>query len=124
MLSTVISMGSSTYQRSSMGTIMNSDVFMDCHIIFDCSCMTCFSCFFTLAISFLSPDRAAFIDSLLHWLISLFQSRSCSLFVKSLLVVDVASEMAKDISMMKNVELGMSFNNSKVMCLLTLRRSV
>lgn len=74
--------------------------------------MTCFSCFFTLAISFLSPERAAFMDSLLHWLTSLFQSLNCSLFVSSRLVVEVASETPKAMSMTKNVEFGMKLKKS------------
>jgi len=100
-----------------------NDVFIDCHIIFDCSCMTCFSCFFSLAMSFLSPARAAFIDSDLHWVISLFQSLNCALLVRSRLDAEVASETAKATSMMKNVEFGVLISHS-IVTFVSLQRSV
>ena len=89
-----------------------NDVFIDCHIIFDCICMTCFSCFFSLAMSFLSPERVAFSDSDLHWVISLFHSLSWSLFVSSLLLREVASETPKATSNTKNVEFGVYISHS------------
>ncbi len=115
--------GRSTYHISMRGMNHRNEVFIDCHIIFDCSCMMCFSCFFSLAMSFLSPARAAFIDSDLHWLISLFQSLNWSRLVRSRLVVDVANETPKATSMMKNVEFGVLINQS-IVTAFTLRRSV
>ena len=81
-----------------------NDVFIDCHVIFDCNCMMRFWSFFTFAINFLSPDFDAFIDSCLQVAISLFQSLICALFVNNLLVKEVTSETKKDKPRMKSVE--------------------
>ncbi len=84
------------YQRSKKGTNQINDVFMFCHITFDCSFIMSRSFFFTLARSFLSPERAAFIESDLQAAISLFQAVICSLLVSSLLVREVARDKATD----------------------------
>lgn len=101
-----------------------NEVFMDCHIILDCNCITWRSCFFTFAINFLSLDRLACIESVLHCEISLFQAFSCSLFVKNLFVEDVANETPKARSRMKKVELGMVASQLIAMGSLSLLRSV
>jgi len=81
-----------------------NDVLVDCHINFDCSCIMCVCCFFTLAINFLSPVRVALRESALQAAISWFQAFICSLFVRSLFVSKVTSERKKDKPKMKNVE--------------------
>jgi len=81
-----------------------NDVFIDCHISFDCSCIMCFCCFCTLAINFLSPVRVALSESALQADISWFHAFICSLFVRSLFVSKVTSESKKDKPRMKNVE--------------------
>lgn len=87
-------------------------VFMDCIVIFDCNCITCRSCFFTFAMSFLSPVRLAFRESSRHSLTSLLQALSCSLLVRSRLVNWVAKETAKDKSKINKVEYGIEARNS------------
>jgi hypothetical protein len=83
-----------------------NDVFIDCHVIFDCNCIIRFWSFLTLAINFLSPVFDAFIDSSRHVAISLFHSLICTRFVKSRLVNEVTNERKKDRPRIKSVEIG------------------
>jgi hypothetical protein len=79
-------------------------VFIDCQDIFDCICIICFCCFSTLAFNFLSPVRVALSESALQAAISWLQAFICSLFVRSLFVSEVISEMLVEINRMKSVE--------------------
>lgn len=103
------------HQRSSKGMVQMSEFFIEFHIIFDCNCMTCCCCFLTLAISFLSPVRVAFIESDLQAVISLFQAFNCSMFVSRLFVIEVAKVIVKVINKMKIVEYGIIVNCSNSM---------
>ena len=81
-----------------------NDVFSDCHVIFDCNCIMCFCCFFTLAINFLSPVRVALRESALQVAISWLQAFICSRFVRSLFVSKVMNDRKKDKARIKSVE--------------------